>query len=150
VSHVCDHTSGDCMAIPQCVFTGTRIPCVACNRHFRRASCFESHKKQMMGSRRNKKTVCELKKNCSSCGYAIIPKQRHECYKLFCKNCNQNREVEHLCCMAPLQDLVKPSDRVLYVFYDFETTQNRRYDEKAHGTSRIWCAYSNFVRSVRA
>jgi hypothetical protein len=59
VTHVCDHTCSDCMTRPPCVSTGTRIRCVACNRHFRSASCFENHKKRMMGSR-SKKTVCEL------------------------------------------------------------------------------------------
>jgi hypothetical protein len=33
--------------------------------------------------------------------------------------------------MAPLRDMMPPSNRVLYVFYDFETTQNKRYPEKA-------------------
>jgi hypothetical protein len=33
--------------------------------------------------------------------------------------------------MAPLQDLVAPSNRVLYVLYDFEMTQDTRHSEKA-------------------
>jgi hypothetical protein len=37
----------------------------------------------------------------------------------------------HLCYMAPLVDFVPPSNRLLYAFYDFETTQNKRYDKKA-------------------
>jgi hypothetical protein len=128
---VCDHTRSDCMTSPPCVSTGTRIPCDACNRHFRSVSCFEKHKKFRMGSRKNKKTICELKRNCSACSYPIIPKEKHECYKRYCKNCNQNKEVRHLWYMAPLvMDLVQPSNRVLYVFYDFETMQNKRYDEK--------------------
>jgi hypothetical protein len=57
--------------------------------------------------------------------------REHECYKRYCKNCNQNREVGHLCFTAPLVDMVPPSYRVLYVFYDFETTQNARYSEQA-------------------
>ena len=31
--------------------------------------------------------------------------------------------------MRPLKDEALPSDGVLYVFYDFETTQNTRYSD---------------------
>jgi hypothetical protein len=31
--------------------------------------------------------------------------------------------------MQPLKDESLPSDGVLYVFYDFETTQNTRYSD---------------------
>jgi hypothetical protein len=38
----------------------------------------------------------------------------------------------HLCYMQPLQNKLPPGDdKVLYVFYDFETTQNTRYSETA-------------------
>ena len=54
-----------------------------------------------------------------------------ECNKLFCANYKQNRDVGHLCYMKPLKDVLPDaSDKVLYVFYDFETTQNTRYSEK--------------------
>ena len=57
---------------------------------------------------------------------------RHECNKLFCVNCKQNRDAGHLCYMRPLKDVLPyASDKILYVFYDFETTQNTKYSEKA-------------------
>jgi hypothetical protein len=35
--------------------------------------------------------------------------------------------------MEPLiEEFEQPRNRLLYVFYDFETTQNKRYDEKAN------------------
>ena len=33
--------------------------------------------------------------------------------------------------MQPLKNVLPSSDGVLYVFYDFETTQNTRYSETA-------------------
>jgi hypothetical protein len=33
--------------------------------------------------------------------------------------------------MQPLKNVLPPSDRVLYVFYDFEKTQNTRYSDTA-------------------
>jgi hypothetical protein len=41
------------------------------------------------------------------------------------------KEVGHLCYMSPLIKVLPTSDGILYVFYDFETTQNSRYSEKA-------------------
>ena len=39
-----------------------------------------------------------------------------------------NKEIRHLCYMRPLKDALPPAgDKVLYVFYDFETDQNTRY-----------------------
>jgi hypothetical protein len=38
--------------------------------------------------------------------------------------CLKNRDLGHQCYMAPLSDRASRSDNVLYVFYDFETTQD--------------------------
>jgi hypothetical protein len=126
VTHVCDQTCGECLANPPCVSAGFRIPYAECKRHFRSQSCFENHKKRL---RANKKRVCERKKCCRRCGDLITDK-RHECNKGYCANCNQNKEIGHLCYMRPLMNVLPPSDGVLHVFYDFETTQNSRYSEK--------------------
>jgi len=57
---------------------------------------------------------------------------RHECNKVFCANYKQTRDVGHLCYMRPLMyALPNTNDKVLYVFYDFETTQNTQYSDKA-------------------
>jgi len=40
--------------------------------------------------------------------------------------------VGHLCYMKPLKDVLPDAnDKVVYVFYDFETTQNTKYCDKA-------------------
>jgi len=58
--------------------------------------------------------------------------ENHECNKLFCAICKQNRDVGILCYMRPLMDALPfAGDKLLYVFYDFETTQNMRYLDKA-------------------
>ena len=62
----------------------------------------------------------------------------HECNKRFCDNCKQKTEMGHLCYMRPLKGALPPAvDKVLYVFYDFETTQNTRYTDAAN------CTYLN-------
>jgi hypothetical protein len=114
-SHVCDQTCSDCMMSPACAFEGVRIPCDACNRHFRSQSCFDKHLKREGG----RKTVCERKRCCVTCG-ALVTRGNHEFYKRFCETCKRNKEVGHLCYMKPLKDKSPPSDGVLYVFYDFE------------------------------
>jgi len=56
----------------------------------------------------------------------------HECNKRFCQNCNVNKEADHLCYLRPLKNVLPAGDRVLYFFYDFETTQNTGYADVAN------------------
>jgi hypothetical protein len=57
----------------------------------------------------------------------------HVCYQRFCENCKQDRDVNHMSYMRPLKNaLPVAGDKVLYVFYYFETTQNIKcHDNKA-------------------
>jgi hypothetical protein len=55
----------------------------------------------------------------------------HVCFKRFCSKCMCQRETGHLCYMAPLSPEIHSSNRVLYVFYNFETTQNTKVTESA-------------------
>jgi len=126
VSHVCDKTCSDCMMNPPCTFEDIRIPCEICNRHFRSQKCFDNQKRRTP----KKRTVCDRKRCWGTCG-ALVTRENHECNKRYCQNCNQNKEACHLCFMRPLKNVLPAGDRVLYVFYDFETTQNTRYSETA-------------------
>ena len=61
--------------------------------------------------------------------YEVNNKQ--ECYKRFCLTCNDDKEVGHLCFMRPLKKEPALCEHVLYVFYDFETTQDSRLNDKS-------------------
>jgi len=44
----------------------------------------------------------------------------------------QNKEIGHMSYMTPLKEaLASAGDKVVYVFYDFETTQNTEYPDDA-------------------
>jgi len=61
-----------------------------------------------------------------------VTSAKHECYKRFCSNYQENKDIGHLCYMRPLKDtLPAASDKVLYVFYDIETMQNTEYEEQS-------------------
>jgi len=60
-----------------------------------------------------------------------VTKKNHECFKSFCENCNKNMEINHLCYMQPLTNEVPSADNVLFVFYDFETSQDTKISETA-------------------
>ena len=52
--------------------------------------------------------------------------------------------------MSPLKDITPANaDNVLYVFYDFETTQNKRYSDTAKAHCLTSSACNSFVRGVR-
>ena len=115
------------MVSPPCGFAEVRIPCDDCHRHFRNAACFANHNLRTS----NKKSVCEHKRCCETCGW-LVTREKHECYKRICDTCKENKEIGHLCYMRPLKDELPPvGDKVLYVFYDFETSQNTEYADEA-------------------
>ena len=66
-----------------------------------------------------------------TCGELFVSGKPHECVNLYCEVCTANRVFRHLCYMQPLKNMLPPSDGVVYVFYDFETTQNTRFSETA-------------------
>jgi hypothetical protein len=87
---------------------------------------FDKNKTNKIG----KKTVCEKKRNCTVCN-KFITEKRHECFKQFCTICQQNRDIGHFCFMQPLENELPRSDNVLFVFYDFVTTQDTKISENA-------------------
>jgi hypothetical protein len=126
VTHICDQTCSDCMTSPPCIFSGVRIPCGECNRHFRSQPCVDNHKKR---SGVRKKTVCEKKRCCEPCG-CLVTNRNHECNTHFVKHADKtDRQVNS--CIAPLRNELPPGDKGLYIFYVFETTQNIRYSDNA-------------------
>jgi len=126
ITPVCDQTCSDCLTSPPCAFSEFRYPCDECKRHFRIRTCFAKYK-QCTAKR---KSVCENKRCCATCGILVTHKY-HEYNKRFCAISNQNRDIGHLCYMRHLKDVVPSSgDKVLYVFYDFETTENKIVSDK--------------------
>jgi hypothetical protein len=132
-THICDQTCSDCMASPPCVFSGVRIPCTDCNRHFRSMTCFKNHKDR----RGKKKPVCESRQICRSCDGPVTRERGHECGKRYCATCKQSMEIGHLCYMQPLKNEVPSGDRVLYVYYDIETTENTPYVNSCKSTVHV-------------
>jgi hypothetical protein len=76
------------------------------------------------------KTVCEKVRNCPVCNMCVTRKN-HECFNPFCANCKQNMEIIHLCYMQPINNELPSAGDVLFVFYDFETTQDTKINESA-------------------
>ena len=105
---------------PTVHITDVRIPCEACNRTFRNQACFDKHKTNKLKG----KTVCAQKRNCAKCDGLLVDGRKQEGFKSFCDNCKKNREYGHQCYMAPLVKKLPKSNNVLFVFYDFETTQD--------------------------
>jgi len=127
VTHKCEQACSDCMLVPPCTFSHVRIPCELCNRNFRSRARFDKHKKNKLRGKR----VCEQKKNCAACGSLLRNKKKHESNKPYCANCKRNMEIGHLCLMVTLKNELPRSDNVLFVFYDFETTQDTKVTESA-------------------
>jgi hypothetical protein len=125
IAHRCEEDCSDCMYVPPC-FPGVRNPCESCNRTFRNQSCFDKHKTNKLKG----KSVCAQKRNCANCN-TLLTRKNHECFKTYCTNCKQNTQIGHLCFMFPLQNVLPRSDDVLFLFCDFETTENTKFSDTA-------------------
>ena len=80
----------------------------------------------------NKKSICGRKRCRKTCG-ALLNGMNHDCSMRYCHTCKQNRATGHLCYMRPLKDVLPANaNNVLYMFYDFETTQNKTYSDTAN------------------
>jgi hypothetical protein len=77
------------------------------------------------------KRLCEPKRNCRLCEDSTTLGNVQECSKRYCETCKRNKETEYLCYIQPLKNVLPSSDKVLYVFYDFETMKNTRYTDTA-------------------
>jgi len=73
-----------------------------------------------------------------------VARKNYECFKPFCPHCNKNMEINHLCYMQPLKNELPSADNVLFVFYDFETTQDTKISETARVHVPILVCLSQF------
>jgi hypothetical protein len=106
--HTCEHTCSDFMLSPPCISVGPRFPCDLCNRHFRSRTSFDKNKKKRQGKSK-KKSACELRKCCSTCGASITFRMK-ECNERFFVTCNENKEFGHLSFMRPLVNMPVSSE----------------------------------------
>ena len=60
---------------------------------------------------------------CRNRSHLVTSDSKHECFKKFCNICNEKQPSGHFCYVAPLKSS-KFSDRLLYVFFDTECTQD--------------------------
>ena len=75
--------------------------------------------------------VCLQNRNYGKFNSPTLPMHKHECFKRYCAFCQKNREAGHYCYMRPLQNELPKSENVLFVFYDFETTQHTKLTASA-------------------
>jgi hypothetical protein len=144
-THKYKHACSDCMTVPPCPFSATMIPCGDVTRRLENWASFDRHKTNKLRG----KVICERRRVCSTCDDGISPKVKHECLKKFCANCKKHRETGHLCFMKQLVNNLPRSDNVLFVFYDFETTQEKKSMNSLQNISQIWFACNNSVRNER-
>ena len=118
VTQVSDQTFSNCMAGIPCDFSAVRLPWTEYNRHFSSQTCFANNKQ----STSSKKYICECRRSFATCR-DLVTRGNHECIKRYCEICNQKKDIGYLCYVRPMKDVSPPNaNKVLYVFYDIETT----------------------------
>jgi hypothetical protein len=141
----CQHLCSDCMSVPPCSFSGTRIPCPDCNKSSRSKACFANYKTNKLRG----KVFCERKTVCAACVDGITPRASHECLKRFFANLKKNRETGHLCYMNKLADRLPKIDKVLFVFMISKQPKKRKLANPPRNIYQIWSACNCSVRNAR-
>ena len=145
-SHKCEFKCIKCLETPPCKKNDKKafVKCEFCNRIFYNQTCFENHKKLKSDYLISKEatlenidklySLCDKLKVCGKC----FKKQEsgHECNKIFCKTCYKEKDINHFCFIQPLKDKSIDNEKILYVFYDFESRQedviNDKYKSRIH------------------
>jgi hypothetical protein len=81
----------------------------------------------------------------------VWSRKKHECFKPYYENCKQNMEIRHHCYMVTLKNEIPHSDNVLFDFYDFKTTQDKKVFDSVTlcSLSRVFATVLYTMRDVR-
>lgn len=113
------------------------ILCPDCNRYFRGNQCFRNHKHSNQLGKTLLPSVCNWKKLCLECSKHIKGVEKisdHKCGYFYCRKCKEDVPIEdHLCYMQPIDVENDNEDPVTYVFFDFETTQEKLLEQNKIG-----------------
>ncbi|KAJ8685537.1 hypothetical protein QAD02_021330, partial [Eretmocerus hayati] len=141
----CPEFCDSCHARPECKSDGNSISCRDCRREFVNQQCFERHRSvgsySFRQSNQAKKTICEQVKYCTDCRclWYRARGRVHSCDEIFCKSCKSRHSPNHLCHIrtrasksttttaSETQGVSQCKPKKLFVFYDFEATQNTVY-----------------------
>ena len=114
-----------------CDLTNEKMKCDDCKRTFLGKKCFDTHKNK--DSYRQNKSICDTLKICQKCErFTDTDVAPHFCNSSYCKFCKDYREYNHLCFIKPIenkQKVKKTNKRTIFIFYDFETTQETEVSE---------------------
>ncbi|KAB0800757.1 hypothetical protein PPYR_06496 [Photinus pyralis] len=120
----CIGVCSSCKHAPPCD-REQHIKCPNCSRYFVSKTCFNKHKEL---APKELKTVCEKLFKCKTCYKTIREGMEHTCNSYYCKTCKKNRPDDHLCYM-PVDSITPNLRDFLFIFYDLECTQNKRFSD---------------------
>ena len=119
---VCPVRCNYCLSSPPCPWDNTNVECQKCGGHFPSMECYWNHLKPMRGGR----SICDMMIKCTDCGAWMSKnlKRIHRCgdKEHYCNICKKHVEADHLCYVQK-QPPHKKKKKDLYVFYDFECSQ---------------------------
>lgn len=120
----CKNSCCCCLKSPPCKSVENLQICVICGRGFRGEECFKNHERPL--GKGKSKPLCDTLKKCIHCKFTYIQAKasKHVCNTSYCKTCKLYRKSDHLCFMQPYETRRKVNTKFLYIFYDFECTQN--------------------------
>lgn len=123
-AHACKYACSFCEATPKCTLTDDdeMITCRECNSDFLGDVCYANH---ILPKGTGKLSVCNARKKCPICKVAYRKKNDHFCGIHYCRICESYETNTHQCHMPVYKTKRHEDQNILYVFYDFETQQDK-------------------------
>lgn len=114
-----------CFKTPPCP-KDINVTCNDCNRTFVSAKCYHNHLRTTPFAKNN---VCSTMKLCTKCTKCYtVKKTEHICGESHCRVCKTTMPIRHDCYM-PIKKVKEPmKNGPLFIFYDFECHQNKKFD----------------------
>ena len=110
-NHRCKYTCSYCSKLgTPCIWIDDGIPCERCTILYPNPECLKNHT-----------SICDKRRRCGECGAIHDARANHRCYHRYCETCKTYAPREHECYVRPLTRSKQESDRMTYVFYDFES-----------------------------
>lgn len=163
--HRCTQICSHCRQIGQCPPVYEMTFCELCRRSFRGDDCYRKHIENGIGAVKNSKKlnecdvkkeeecvlvdgmVCEQSRICEHCFHFIDARRKDTipqvCSDKWCSVCNKHVDENHQCY---IQKYTKnPPEKWVLVFYDFETSCEKRYRNADTCSKHLTCINQIYV-----
>lgn len=120
--------------VEKCIFKCNACFCKPCSKDIPKIECDKCHRKffgEICLKNHIQNKTCDKFHFCSTCGVTFdnCKNKTHTCAEKYCRKCEKSQPIHHEC-FTPLYEKKFSKKKILYCFFDFETTQDEAIPNK--------------------